>query len=120
MRTLISGRWQTLIKNFSSRTLIVLGPCLLLYEVCQLLGALKKRWFRQWMLAVDDVVKLLPSLLRQRRAIQSARRVPDRVLLQGGRLPFKPGLAASASERNALAVLDRVVAAYWRLVRRWL
>ncbi len=120
VRTLISGRWQSLIKNFSLRSLIVLGPCLLLYELCQLLGALKKRWFRLWALAFSDVVRLLPSLLRKRRTIQSARRVPDRALLRGGRLPFKPELAGSGPERIALDLLDRMVAGYWSCVRGWL
>ena len=115
VRTLISGRWQTLLKSFSVRTLSLLAPCLVGYEVLQLVGVLKKGWGREWCAAVGDVVRAAPGLVRKRREIQRSRRVADGALLQGGRLPFKPELPRSTLERVAIRVFEALCAGWWRV-----
>ncbi len=120
VRTLISGRWQTLAKSFSARTLLVLAPCLVGYELLQLVGAWRRGWGREWRAAVGDVRRAAPALLRKRREIQRGRRVPDRALLQGGRLPFKPELTRSRLERVTIRAFESLCAGWWRVARRLL
>jgi hypothetical protein len=113
---LIRNRWRILLQSYAGRTLLLLAPCLLLYELFQLAGAARKGWLGIWLRAAGWVLAHPGVTLRRRRQIQQTRRVGDRALLTGGPLPFAPGLAASQMERAGRALLDRLAVGYWRLV----
>ena len=112
---LIRNRWLFLLKTYSLRTLLVLAPMLLFYEAAQFIIVLKKGWLREWWRSVSWVLGNLPSVLQERRRIQRLRVRPDRDLIRGGALPFRPELTTGATERFARKVLDGIVIAYWRL-----
>jgi GT2 family glycosyltransferase len=113
---LIRNRWLFVLKNFSGRTILLLTPLYLVYEGAQLLIALKKGWLRHWVAAAWWVCTHLSQVLAQRRKIQKLRRVPDREILVGGRIPFRQELATSGLERFARRVLDALVTGYWKAV----
>jgi GT2 family glycosyltransferase len=113
---LIRNRWRILLQSYAGRTLLLLAPCLLFYELFQLAGAARKGWLGIWLRAAGWVLAHPGVTLRRRRQIQQTRRVGDRALLTGGPLPFAPGLAASQMERAGRALLDRLAVGYWRLV----
>jgi GT2 family glycosyltransferase len=112
---IIRNRALVLLKNFSLRTLIVLAPMLFFYDLAQFLTAVRKGWFREWWTAQWWIVTHLGWILRERRRIQSLRRVPDRQLLVGGPIPFRSELTTSALERFARRVLEAVAHGYWKL-----
>ncbi len=112
---LIRNRWLFVLKNFSARTLVVMAPLFLFYELSQLLIVTKKGWIRHWWQSLTWIVSNLPKILEQRRRIQRLRTVPDRQILVGGRIPFRRELTAGAIERAALAVLDAIVVSYWKV-----
>jgi hypothetical protein len=114
---LIRNRWRILLQDFQLRSLLLFGPCLIVYECFQLAGVLKKGWLGIWLRAAGWMVANAASVLRRRREVQRTRRRPDRGFLSGGPLPFTPGLASGGLERRARSGLDRFVAGYWRLVR---
>jgi len=114
---LIRNRWRILLQSFQLRSLVLLAPCLVVYEIVQLGGVVKKGWLAPWLRAVGWIVANPRTILRRRRAVQRSRRTPDRALLLGGSLPFTPGLAPGGVERLVRNGLDRFVAGYWRLVR---
>lgn len=114
---LIRNRWLCLLKNHQLRTLVVLMPLLLFYEAAQFAIVVKKGWLREWWRAVVWVFGHLPQVLRERRRIQRARRVPDRELLIGGPIPFRRELSTSAVEVAARRLLDGVVMGYWKVAR---
>lgn len=111
----IRNRWLMLLKNFSMRTLLVLTPMFLFYECAQLLLVMKKGWLREWWQAVRWIVANLPPILRERRRIQRARKIPDRELLVGGGAPFRAELTSSRFELWARRVLDAMLGSYWKL-----
>ena len=115
---LIRNRWLFLLKTYSLRTLLVLLPMLIVYEVAQFLTILKKGWIKEWARSVAWVFRHLPPLLAERRRIQSLRQVADRELITGGALPFRSELTTSRVERFARALLDRVANGYWQLASR--
>jgi GT2 family glycosyltransferase len=115
---LIRNRWLFLLKNFSARTLLVLTPLFLLFEVSQFFMAIKKGWIREWWNSVCWIAGNLPLILRERRRIQRLRTVPDRQILVGGRIPFRRELTGASLERKALAVLDAIVASYWKVAAK--
>ncbi|HEV3178863.1 MAG TPA: glycosyltransferase [Steroidobacteraceae bacterium] len=114
---LIRNRWYVLTKVFARRTLVVLAPVLLLYEVNQFIGALYKGWRRSWWAAARDYWRELPRLLRDRSAVQASRRVGDRSLLKSGPLPLTVAVSSTAAERIAVGALQAIVNVYWRMVR---
>lgn len=115
---LIRDRWQILVKTYQVRTLVLLSPILLVYEVFQFAGVLRKGWLTEWVRAVGWILRNAGVLLRKRAVVQKNRVVPDRGLLQGGPLPFREVLARGRLERLGVRLLDRLAAGYWRLVLR--
>lgn len=115
---LIRNRWIVILKNFSTRTLVVCLPFYLFYELAQTAIVIKKRWHREWGQAIVWIASNLPSLMRERRRIQSARRIRDRELLVGGRLPLRAELTTGRLERFAIGVLDGAARAYWVVASR--
>lgn len=115
---LIRNRWLVILKNFSLRTLLVLGPFYLLYEIAQLVIAFKKRWHREWLQAARWTLTNFPEILRGRRLVQATRRVPDRELLVGGPLPLRGELTRGAVERLALGFLSGAARAYWAVAAK--
>ncbi len=93
-------------------------PILLLYEVLQFAGAIKKGWLPQWGKGLIWVITHLPETLRKRRMIQKVRRTPDREILVGGPIPFTAELTDSRLERMVRATMDRFVALYWKGVKQ--
>lgn len=118
--TLIEGRWRHLLKNISTRSLVVLGPGLLAYELAQLAGVTAKGWFPHWWQALRNTIRAFGEIRIARGAVQRGRRIADRELLRGGPVPFKPELAGGRGAKLALAMLNALLGAYWRIARRLL
>jgi GT2 family glycosyltransferase len=114
---LIRNRWCVLTKAFATRSLLLLAPLLLCYEIFQLVGVASKGWLGQWRAAVHSWWQELPRLRRERRELQRARRTPDRDILKGGRLPLTVAVTAGRAQRFVVGMLQWIAAAYWRLVR---
>ncbi len=114
---LIRNRWRILLQSFQLRSLVLLAPCLAVYEIVQLAGVVKKGWLGPWLRAVGWILTHPGTILGRRRAVQSTRRTPDRAVLLGGLVPFTPGFAPGGVERLVRNGLDRFVAGYWRMVR---
>ena len=115
---LIRNRWLFILKNFSSRTLLVMAPLFAFYELSQFALSIKKGWVKEWWLAFSWIFRNLPSIFRERRRIQQRRVVPDREILIGGRIPFRDELTTSRFERFSRGLLDFVVQSYWKLAGR--
>ncbi len=114
----IRNRWLVILKHYSARTLLLLAPMLLVYEIAQLAGVIRKGWFREWREAAAWTIRHMPETLEKRRRIQQQRRLPDRAILEGGPLPLRPELVGSPGEDLARRLLDRLVSGYWRMVAR--
>lgn len=115
---IIRNRWLFLLGNYSARTLLLLSPLILFYELVQLIGVIKKGWLKEWWRAMYWVASHRQEILRKRRAVQAGRVLADREIMKGGRLPFRQELIDSRLEAAGRWLLDGVVAFYWRLVRR--
>ncbi len=114
---LIRNRWRIVLQTYAGRSLLLLAPCLLLYEVFQLAGAAREGWLRSWVRAAGWMLAHPGVTMRRRREVQRSRRAPDRDLLIGGALPFTPGLLTGKVERAVRQGLERLMEWYWGLVR---
>ena len=117
---LMRNRWRIMLHCFTVRTLLLLAPVLLLFELFQLAGCLRRGWLGIWFRAASWMVSHPGMTLERRRQVQQARRTPDRAILRGGDVPFSRGLARSWVERAACGGLNRLCGGYWRTIRGWL
>lgn len=102
---------------YETRTLVLLAPALLAFDLALLLVAALQGWGRQKVRGWAWLLTHLGWVRRRRALVQGARTVPDRdlahlltVRFDPAQLPLPPG--------GGLA--QAVLRAYWRLVRRLL
>ncbi|MEP6688878.1 MAG: glycosyltransferase family 2 protein [Gemmatimonadales bacterium] len=115
VRHTIRNRWLTLLMLYQAGTLLRFAPALATFELLQLLGAVRKGWLSHWLWATGSTARLLPHVLRVRRAMRTSRRRGDLEILTAGPFPFNPRWQSSAPERAAQHALDLVAQLNWRL-----
>jgi GT2 family glycosyltransferase len=113
-RMLERNRWATILRTYPTRLLVLTAPALLGLEIALWPAAVAGGWAGPKARATADVLRSLPRLLRERRAIQAGRTISGRA--------FADGLTAELSSPYLGAIgRNRVVAgglrAYWALVR---
>ena len=111
------NRWWILLKGYRWRTLLVALPGLLVYESAWLVFTLLQGHLGSHLRGKWACLAELGPVLRERRALQARRRVPDRELLVPGPLTFSPSLVASPAKRRLAGALDAVVSLWWKLAR---
>jgi GT2 family glycosyltransferase len=116
-RLLERNRWATIIRTYPRELLVVVAPALLLTELALPVIALRSGWLREKLLADIDVVRRLPRLLRERRAIQARRAISAAEfadhLTADLSSPYFGGVGRSRALTGAMR-------AYWALARRLL
>jgi GT2 family glycosyltransferase len=113
-------RLLTILVHYRLRTLLLLSPALLLYEIATLAVALRRGWLRQWAGAWLWQLRNRRAIAARRRSVQRARVVDDKDLLIGGEPPLAPGFIGSGLASRAFAIFSAAIDAYWRAIRRWI
>jgi GT2 family glycosyltransferase len=103
--------------HYRARTLVVLAPALLMYELASVMLALSRGLGREWALAWAWQVSNARALLERRRRMQRDRVLPDRAILVGGPLPLAPGVVRSPVAGAAVRCLSLALNAYWSVAR---
>jgi len=111
------NRWWILGKCLAARTLLVILPALLVYEVVWLAFASAQGQLKAHVQGKLACVRAWRKLARSRATLQRRRTRRDRELLVGGPLTLSPGVVASAGKRAAARCLDALFRAWWALVR---
>lgn len=115
---LIRNRWRILLTNYECRTLFLLFPILVFYEVFQVAGVIKKGWLLQWWKALVWIVTHIPAILRKRKMVQKSRKTPDREILTGGPIPFSQYLVKSSMERAGKKLIVSLSSIYWKMAKK--
>jgi GT2 family glycosyltransferase len=113
-RLLERNRWATVVRTYPTALLALVLPALLAAEIAVWGLALRGGWAREKARATFELIRWLPRLRRERRAIQAQRTVSAST--------FALGLTAELSSPylGRLAdsvVIRKVLARYWELVR---
>ncbi len=111
-RYLERNRWATLIRTYPAALLVVLAPGLVATELAIVAVSIAGGWFGQKVGAKLDLIRWLPRLWRERRAIQSRRAVSAREFAEGLRPDLGSAYLGAAGRSRLLGVL---LAAYWRV-----
>ena len=116
-RHLERNRWATLLRTYPAPLLFLLGPALLATELALIPASIAGGWFGQKLRAWGDVLRWLPRLARERRAIQGRRRVNAAAFAAGLTAELDSAYLGAASRSG---LLRAVLAGYWRVVLRLL
>lgn len=111
------NRLLLLLTVFERRTLLLLLPALLLWECAVVAVAAKDRWLRTKVEGWIWLLRHRRQVLDRRQLVQAQRTLPDRALrdVLSGRVT-----AGNVERPPGFAVLDGLLASYWRVVRRLL
>lgn len=108
------NRWITLLKNYRLRTLALLSPALLLFELAMLGYALRNGWVEQKLRTYVDLARRLPAIWSKRRCVQRLRKLPDRAVVNH----FTRTLDFEGLDSPIIAVGNALLSWYWRFARR--
>ena len=110
------NRLFIIVINYSLRTLIVISPMLLLYEINLAVFMVLKRNLGDYTRSWIDVFKSLPALLRKRKIAQSQKILSDRDFLFAGTMTMDKGLAKNKLILFAKNLINNVFNIYWKTV----
>jgi N-acetylglucosaminyl-diphospho-decaprenol L-rhamnosyltransferase len=112
-RRLEANRWATIVRCYPGALLLLLAPALAATEAALLVIAAAGGWLPQKLLATGDVLRALPRLLRERRAIQVTRTIRAAAFASW----LTPDLDSPYLGRaGRSAPLRWALRAYWRVV----
>ncbi len=112
----IRNRWHFMLKNYEGRTILALIPVLVIHEPLQLAVLTLKGHLGTYLRAIGGVLRLLPSLPRDRAFVRRMRRVHDRDLLVSAPIVVREDLASSALARHGKKSYEGMLIRYWRLL----
>ncbi len=111
------NRWTFLAKCYSTRTLLVALPGLLVYELAWLAFVAARGRLDEWWIGKSEFFAGGAQRRADRARFQAARRVRDRDLLVGGPLTITPALKAGGVARILDRALGAVLRAWWWVAR---
>lgn len=111
------NRWLFLLRCYSARTLLLLSPALLLYELVWLGFAVSQGGLGSYVRGKAEVFRRRHELRSARAEIQARRLRADGGLLVGGPLTLTPSLRQGLLKRLVQGTLDLFVRAWWAVVR---
>ena len=112
-RMLERNRWATVLRTYPGILLLLVSPALLLVEIVVWAAALRGGWWKMKALATADLLRWLPRLVRERRAIQASRAVDTTTFAA----PMTARLSSPHFGRiGESRWVNTALAAYWRVV----
>lgn len=113
----VCNRWRYMLTHYELRTLLLIAPALVLYELTQAVFLTMKGLPHLYLGGTLDALFGLPSTLRRRREVQKLRAVPDREVLFADKLYVRPEHSGGArAAAKSLRILSRTLGAYWRTI----
>jgi GT2 family glycosyltransferase len=114
----IRHRIMTLLIHYRLKTLIILSPVFLIYELSAIAMMINRGWLGVWRDAMVSVFKNKQYISERRKLIQARRRCSDGEMLTGGPLPVAQGLMESRLENACRAILSLMLNLYWSIVKK--
>jgi GT2 family glycosyltransferase len=111
------NRLAMVLKNYELKTVILLTPIFILFELGMLGFSLKQGLLQAKLRSYAQLFQLLPRIFKSRKKLQTTRRVSDAVLLKSftDTITFQPFLNPLISH-----IANPVTKWYWRVVRQLL
>lgn len=111
------NRYRLLFITYSLRTLLLLAPPLLAFEVALMLLSLDMGIADERFRAMKHLWRDRADIRARRAVVQASRRVRDSTLLNGGGVELAGRMGRSAPLRAVTRVVTILLSGYWLLVR---
>jgi GT2 family glycosyltransferase len=111
------NRWIVLLTGYERRTLVVLAPALVALELVMFGLAVRQGWARDKLRSWWWLLRHLGWLRQRRTAVQGSRTVSDHEIARWFEARIEPG---NFEVPKGLLIMQRFVAAYWKVARRLL
>ena len=116
----IRNRWYLILKSYSSRTLLLLWPILLVYELGLLLFLTMEGVLFEYLKANLAVIKNLGMLMKKRRKIQALKKISDGEVLCAGDFYVREELTEKRYLKLGKNILNHVFNSYWKLIKSFI
>jgi GT2 family glycosyltransferase len=116
----VYNRYRLILTTYAGRTLLVLGPALLAFELCLTAVAAASGFFPDRLRAVRDIWRDRRSWLRHRYDVQRRRRRSDADILVGGAMSPPARYAERSAGGRLMRALSTVFDGYWAVARHLL
>lgn len=117
LRYQVRNRLDLILKTYAARSIILLAPALLFFELSMLVFLLMKGAGRQWMAGVGDAIRDLGHILEKRRKTQAIKKRPDKELLAAGEIYMFPARLGGGAMKAVKKTVETLLSTYWALVR---
>ena len=113
----IYNRFVMIAKHYRLHTLVLLAPCFLVFDGFMILFLFAKGHGGDYFAAAAEAFRARASLLAGRRRIQERRTVPDRAVLDSGRLALTRRLSNPVLT-GAVGALNGLFSLWWSAAKR--
>lgn len=116
----VRNRWYLMLTTYSIKTLILIIPVLIIYELALICFLLIKNKIIEYVKAIYSVLVMLPTICKKRRKIQSYKRVPDKQILHGGSINVRKDLIENRVIAFIKKSLDNIFNFYWNFINQFI
>ncbi|PSO64326.1 MAG: glycosyltransferase [Cyanobacteria bacterium QH_6_48_35] len=114
----IRNRWDFILTNYAIKTLILLIPMLVIYEISLIIFLLFKRRILDYFKAMIQVIRGVPRVLQKRKSVRGIKKVPDKDILCGNTMNIRQDLVSNPIIFKLKLLLDNIFSFYWKFVSR--
>jgi len=114
------NRLLTILIHYRLRTILILLPALVLFEIAAFSMACKNGWAGAWLESWSWQIENAAAIRARRRRQMAARKLPDRAILGGGPPPLAPGLLKGRLAKTLFSLLSKTFNVYWAIARPWI
>jgi len=112
----VRNRWYFTLSMYSWRTLLLIFPALIVYELSLIIFVGLKGAIKEYISAIFHVIHDIPLILRKRKFIQSLRKVRDRDILHSDSINIRSDLVDNKVIALLKVMLDQFFSLYWKLI----
>ncbi|WP_447968827.1 glycosyltransferase family 2 protein [Nitrospira sp. M1] len=114
----VRNRWLLILQTYSWKTLVVLIPALLVYEVSVVAFLALKGRLPQYFKANWQVLQMFPQTLEKRRKVQAIKCRSDSNILSSGFINIRADLLSNPLFRTVHRTMNVFFKSYWIFAKR--
>jgi len=116
----VRNRWDFILKIYSLRTILLILPALIVYELSLMVFLTTKGNLFKYLKANVAVLRSFRKIMKKRQKVQSLKKVPDRELLHTGEINIREDLLDRRYAKMGRKFLNRFLDLYWKLIKDFL
>lgn len=116
----IRNRWVLMLTTFSIKTMILIIPALIVYEISLIVYLLVKGKLAEYLRATFNVFSSSSIILERRKTIQNLRKIPDKEIIHNANINMRGDLVENKAIALFKASLDGFFSLYWKLIYRFI